>query len=94
MGKKRMLTLSSKDNVGVLLEDASKGDQAIYEDMEVTCLEDIPFCHKIALTDIPKHADFIKYGEIIGYALRDIKKGEWVHIHNLDDVRGREGKLE
>ena len=59
----------------------------------VTCLEDIQFCHKIALSDLPRHTDFIKYGEIIGYALRDIKKGEWIHTHNLDDVRGREGKL-
>ena len=66
----------------------------MYEGLEVTCLEDIPFCHKIALIDIPKHADFIKYGEVIGYALRDVKQGEWVHTHNLDDVRGREGKLE
>lgn len=91
--KKRMLILSKKDNVGVLLEDAEKGDIACCEEVSVECLEPIKYCHKVALEDIPRHSDFIKYGEIIGYALRDIKKGEWVHIHNLDDVRGREGKL-
>jgi len=90
---KRMLILSKKDNVGVLLEDAKKGDTVSYEGVKVTCLEDIKYCHKIALQDITRHTDFIKYGEIIGYALRDVKKGEWVHTHNLDDVRGREGKL-
>lgn len=90
---KRMLILAKKDNVGVLLEDAKKGDIAFCENVRVTCLEDIEYCHKVALTDISRHTDFIKYGEIIGYALRDIKKGEWVHTHNLDDVRGREGKL-
>lgn len=93
MASKRMLILAPQDNVGVLLEDACKGDTAVCDGIEVTCRENIEFCHKVALTDISRHTDFIKYGEIIGYALRDIKQGEWIHIHNLDDVRGREGKL-
>lgn len=93
MSNKRMLLLSQEDNVGILLEDAHTGDQAVCEAVSVCCLEEIPFCHKVALTDISRHAYFIKYGEIIGYALRDIKQGEWVHTHNLDDVRGREGML-
>lgn len=93
MAEKRMLILAAGDNVGVLLEDAKGGDTARCGDVRVDCLEEIRFCHKIALSDIPKHAYFIKYGETIGYALRDIKKGEWVHTHNLDDVRGREGMI-
>lgn len=94
MSEKRMLILAPQDNVGVLLEDAKKGDTAACGGTSVSCLEDIAFCHKIALYDIPKHTDFVKYGEIIGYALRDIQAGEWIHTHNLDDVRGREGMLE
>lgn len=93
MEEKRMLILSDHDNVGVLLEDAKKGDVAVCGDVRVTCLEDIKFCHKVALSDLAKHTLFIKYDEIIGYALRDIQKGEWIHTHNLDDVRGREGML-
>lgn len=93
MNTKRMLILAPGDNVGVLMENAQAGDIAVYKDTQVTCLEDIPFCHKVALTDITRHTYFIKYGEIIGYALRDIKQGEWIHTHNLDDVRGREGML-
>ena len=30
-----------------------------------------------------------KYGEEIGIATKDIKKGEYVHVHNLDSMRGR-----
>ena len=30
-----------------------------------------------------------KYGEEIGIAPKDIKKGEYVHVHNLDSRRGR-----
>ena len=93
MKERRMLILSGGDNVGVLLEDACEGDIAVSGDTRIPCLNDIKFCHKIALDDLPKHTYFIKYGEIIGYALREIKKGEWVHTHNLDDVRGREGML-
>lgn len=91
--EKRMLVLATGDNVGVLMEDAAKGDIAVCKDISVTCLDDVPYCHKVALTDIPRHENFIKYGEIIGYAMRDIKKGEWVHTHNLDDIKAREGML-
>lgn len=93
MKEVKMLILSPDDNVGILLEDAEKGDIAVFGDTKVKCLENIRFCHKIALKDISKHSFFIKYHEVIGYALCDVKKGDWVHIHNLDDVRGREGML-
>lgn len=91
--KRRMLIMDSSDNVGVMLEDIRANDSATFERLTLTALEDIEFAHKIALTDIAKGDDIIKYGEIIGYALMDIPKGSWVHIHNMDDVRGREGRL-
>lgn len=31
----------------------------------------------------------MKYGESIGGASQDIKKGEYVHIHNMEARRGR-----
>ena len=37
--------------------------------------------HKIALRDIKKGEDIIKYGYKIGHATEDIKKGEHVHTH-------------
>jgi altronate dehydratase len=39
--------------------------------------------HKIALTDIKKGGLVKKYGQAIGFATEDIKKGDWIHIHNL-----------
>ena len=50
---------------------------------------DVPYGHKIALFDIKAGEDIVKYGERIGRATKDIKKGDYVHIHNLDAVRGR-----
>ena len=39
--------------------------------------------HKYALRDIKCGEDIIKYGNPIGHATRDIKKGEHVHTHNV-----------
>ena len=39
--------------------------------------------HKYALRDIKKGEDIIKYGNPIGHATEDIKKGEHVHVHNV-----------
>lgn len=38
--------------------------------------------HKYAIRDIKKGDDIIKYGNPIGHATEDIKKGEHVHSHN------------
>ena len=39
--------------------------------------------HKYALRDINKGENIIKYGNPIGHATEDIKKGEHVHSHNI-----------
>ena len=55
--------------------------------------DDIPYGHKIALCDLAPGADIVKYGERIGVASRAIAAGDYVHVHNLDSMRGR-GDLE
>jgi altronate hydrolase len=80
-----VIIINAKDNVAVALADIKKGMQAVLADG--ACIEastDIPYSHKIALFDITMGADIIKYGELIGGAKTDIKKGEWVHTHNID----------
>ena len=44
--------------------------------------------HKIAVCDIGKGVDIIKYGYRIGYATEDIKEGESVHSHNMKTKLG------
>lgn len=39
--------------------------------------------HKVALTDIKKGENVIKYGYPIGHAIEDIKAGDHVHTHNI-----------
>ncbi|MGJ8609626.1 MAG: UxaA family hydrolase, partial [Octadecabacter sp.] len=43
----------------------------------------IPAGHKIALGDIPKGTQILRYGEVIGSATQDISRGGHVHSHNL-----------
>jgi len=40
--------------------------------------------HKVALKDIAKGEYVYKYGHVIGRAKEDIKKGDWIHSHNLE----------
>lgn len=70
------LKLHPNDNVQVLLNPQ----------------DDIPAGHKIAIRDIRKGENVVKYGFPIGHATRDIAKGEWVHSHNL--MTNLEGTLE
>lgn len=87
--KKKLLVIHPKDNVGVLLQKAAAGDVCVHENQDVKVLEDTGFAHKIALVDIAADGLILKYGEEIGYALTDIKKGQWVHNHNMGCRRGK-----
>ncbi|WP_291766950.1 UxaA family hydrolase [Caldivirga sp. UBA161] len=85
---------NKEDNVGVAIEDIRAGEEAqgIYiEDKSngpvVKAVEDIPLGHKIALRDIKAGKEVIKYGRVIGVAVKDIKAGEHVHTHNLKSLR-------
>jgi altronate dehydratase small subunit len=37
--------------------------------------------------------DIMKYGEVIGAAVRSIRAGEHVHVHNLEGKRGRGDRI-
>jgi altronate dehydratase len=84
---KRGLKFNPKDVVGVVIEDIRKGDSVKIGDEIVIANEDIVMPHKIALKDIHKGDNIYKYGEIMGYATQDIKKGDHVHVHNVDSEK-------
>ncbi len=80
------------DNVAIALEPVQVGTSHQIGGISVTVSQSVPQGHKLALTDIPKDADVIKYGVPIGHATNDIKCGEHVHTHNLKT--NLSGKLE
>ncbi len=75
----QIIRINNDDNVAVAAEALAKG--ASVNGMSV--LDDIPAGHKIALCDIAEGSPVIKYGYRIGIADKDIKKGGWVHTHNI-----------
>lgn len=94
---KKVFVIDERDNVGsAVLETLSKGDEVETNGAVKVTLKsnsDIPFGHKIALSDIPKGATVMKYGLSIGNALQDIKKGDHIHVHNVESNRGRGDKV-
>ena len=86
--KDNILIIHSRDNVAVALRRLDVGELAIAKGIDgFPALEEIPASHKIALRNISKGEEIIKYGEIVAVSTRDIKKGEWVHTHNLESKR-------
>ena len=83
-----ILIIYPRDNVAVALKTLTAGEKATAKGIEgFSVLEDIPASHKIALRDISAGEEIIKYGEIVAVSTRDIKKGQWVHTHNLESKR-------
>ncbi|WP_394706107.1 UxaA family hydrolase [uncultured Martelella sp.] len=74
------LKLHPKDTVSILAVRADKGDTPL--GFGVPLEAPVTRGHKIANTDIPEGGAIYKFGQLIGYAARDIKAGEHVHVHN------------
>ena len=99
MELKLALKVHDRDNVATIFANGiTDGMEVEIRDKKggaetVTVKGDVPYGHKIAVRSIKKGEQITKYSEEIGIATKDIAKGEYVHVHNLDSMRGR-GDLE
>ncbi|MGD1007743.1 MAG: UxaA family hydrolase, partial [Ignavibacteriaceae bacterium] len=75
--------IHDNDNVVVAVEKLTAGEKILSKGIEITLTEEVNKGHKIAIDNIKAGEKIIKYGHVIGHAIRDIKQGEWVHSHNL-----------
>ena len=76
--------LAAGDMVCVAARPIRAGETVNVEGHEpLTVLDDVPRGHKIALQDIPEGTNVVKYGFAIGRAKQNIRRGEWVHTHNI-----------
>ncbi len=82
------IRINDKDNVAVALKPIPAKSIVTIGEKSIEALEEIPQGHKIALDDIKSGSEIIKYGCRIGYAKEDIKKGAWIHTHNLKTALG------
>ncbi|MCS7280203.1 MAG: UxaA family hydrolase [Desulfobacterota bacterium] len=83
--------MNVRDNIAVALVSLKAKEKIVIQrgntEEEIVLLENIPRGHKFAIEDIEKGKEVFKYGEVIGIAAQDIKKGELVHDHNLKGVK-------
>jgi altronate dehydratase small subunit len=91
--QEKMIILYPRDNVGIIKKDVEKGEMIVIDEEKfrnsIKVRESIPYRFKIALRDIHIGEEILKSGEIIGKAKEEIKKGEMVHVHNIEGLRGR-----
>lgn len=85
---KRVVRLSEKDNTAVVLLDLKGGEALTEISSDLIAVQEIPYGHKIALCDMKKGDTVLKYGEVVGRCTKDIAKGSWVHVHNVESIRG------
>lgn len=84
------LKMDERDNVVTCVKEVKRGEDVVYQEgaseMSLVAEEDIPYCHKVALSDLAEGTEIIKYGESLGKLVAPVKKGHWVNDKNLKSV--------
>lgn len=78
-----LMKMNPRDMVAVALRPLSPNEELVIDGQTVVALNAIPQGHKIALKDFALNETIIKYGYPIGHATEPIKKGSWIHTHNI-----------
>jgi altronate dehydratase small subunit len=95
MAKLIAIKISDKDNVATVFSPGAKAGDTVTvtgpagKIGDLTILDDIPYGHKTALWTWAAGTEIVKFGEVIGKTSAAVKKGAYVHVHNLDSM-GRE----
>jgi galactarate dehydratase len=77
------IRMHDADNVAIVANDGGLAPGSVFPD-GLTLVERVPQGHKLALVDLPKGVAVLRYNVTIGYALKDIAAGSWVHEALLD----------
>ena len=70
------IQIKPEDNVAIVVQAVPRGTELL---PGLVTQSDIPQGHKVALHDIPKDADVVRYGVTLGYALDYIPRGSWIN---------------
>ena len=74
---KRALLMAEADDVATVIEAVCAGDTVAVETKQGEAVEELVSAHDIV------H----KYGQVIGEATAPIKRGDYVHIHNIESIK-------
>jgi galactarate dehydratase len=85
------ITMHPADNVAIVANDGGLPAGTMFPS-GLALREQVPQGHKVALADIAQGAAVRRYNVTIGYALKDIPAGNWVHerLLKMPDARGLE----
>jgi altronate dehydratase small subunit len=85
----KAIIIKPNDSVATVISAIIKGEPITYSSCEkpVYANADIPIYHKVAIKIVMKGEKIYKYGEVIGYATKDIAAGDHVHTHNLSSEK-------
>lgn len=72
------IRMHARDNVAIVANDGGLPAGTVLPD-GLTLREQVPQGHKVTLVDVPAEAPVWRYGVVIGYALKDMAAGSWVH---------------
>ncbi|MHA7600739.1 galactarate dehydratase [Alicycliphilus sp. T452] len=86
------ITMHPADNVAIVANDGGLPAGAVLPG-GLVLLDRVPQAHKVALADIPEGGAVRRYNVAIGYALRPIPAGSWVHerLLRMPDARALDG---
>src|SRR5512134_1483355 len=76
-----VIRLNPADDVVIARVDIPEGTMLLRESVRTAAR--VPPGHKIAVKDVAAGAPVRRYNQIIGFATREIKAGDHVHVHNI-----------
>jgi len=83
------IRMHDRDNVAIVANDGGLPAGTTFPS-GLTLREHVPQGHKVALVDLPADGAVLRYNVPIGFAIRDIPAGSWVHERLLKMPAARE----
>src|SRR5262245_40236215 len=75
--------LRPQDNIAVCRKPIPAGTDIRFDGATIRIGTPVRMGHKFAVRPVKEAEPILKYGQIIGFAARDIASGEHVHVHNV-----------
>jgi len=78
------ILLNPADNIAIARQAIQAGTFLMESQQHWLIRQPIPAGHKLARAVLSAGQPVLRYGQVIGFASRDIQPGDWVHSHNLE----------
>ncbi len=79
----RRIVLDARDTVAIVVNSGGLKAGTVFDD-GLVLIDDVPQGHKVALVDMRQGEAVVRYGEVLGHAVRDLPKGSWVDEFSVE----------